>query len=379
MLGGATQRNPLHHGLLSPASSLAARPSGSCVAADFSKNGIGPEGASQLCAVLANNSALLTLLLDTNGLGDEGAAMLATVRGGTLRSRAGTAGGSGGRCWAQAGRAGSGSTGHCWGNEGLLAAARHPATLSKPGTATRSQPQGCMVPAPCPAVAGGRKPHHHPQPLLQQHRRCRRQGAGRDAQGGLQAEQQPMSTAVPCPCPAPCCEAALSGLRCSVKGGSRTPAHQPIDGRSPACPTQGWLRGTKAAWFPPGPATLPLLPCHLPLLLPLSLPPAAPTLDPALALNSPHHTMTHRTHADTQTHPTISSADQHHPGGAGAQRQCDRLRGDRRHRRGAHPEHHAQDAGPEVRARPGTRGRAQAGNAGAWPGGRACGATDDWR
>jgi hypothetical protein len=51
------------------------------VAADFSKNGIGASGATQLCQVLGNNSGLRTLLLDTNALGDEGAAMLATVSG----------------------------------------------------------------------------------------------------------------------------------------------------------------------------------------------------------------------------------------------------------------------------------------------------------
>ena len=50
-----------------------------CVAADFSKNGIGASGATQLCQVLGNNSGLRTLLLDTNAMGDEGAAMLATV------------------------------------------------------------------------------------------------------------------------------------------------------------------------------------------------------------------------------------------------------------------------------------------------------------
>ena len=52
-----------------------------CVAADFSKNGIGPQGCAQLCQVLTSNSGLKTLLLDTNTIGDEGAAMLATVRG----------------------------------------------------------------------------------------------------------------------------------------------------------------------------------------------------------------------------------------------------------------------------------------------------------
>jgi hypothetical protein len=58
------------------------------VAADFSKNGIGAQGASQLVAVLSNNEGLRTLLLDTNALGDEGAALMATVRGHFLGSGA---------------------------------------------------------------------------------------------------------------------------------------------------------------------------------------------------------------------------------------------------------------------------------------------------
>lgn len=49
----------------------------SCKAADFSKVGAGPRGATQLCQALASNTALESLLLETNNLGDEGAAALA--------------------------------------------------------------------------------------------------------------------------------------------------------------------------------------------------------------------------------------------------------------------------------------------------------------
>ena len=46
------------------------------MAADFSKNGIGTMGVTQLCEVLKNNDALRTLILGTNSIGDEGAELL---------------------------------------------------------------------------------------------------------------------------------------------------------------------------------------------------------------------------------------------------------------------------------------------------------------
>ena len=44
---------------------------------DFSKNGIGTLGMTQLCEALKNNDMLRTLILGTNSVGDEGAALLA--------------------------------------------------------------------------------------------------------------------------------------------------------------------------------------------------------------------------------------------------------------------------------------------------------------
>lgn len=48
-----------------------------CTAADFSKNGIGTLGTTQLCEVLKNNDMLQTLILGTNSIGDDGAELLA--------------------------------------------------------------------------------------------------------------------------------------------------------------------------------------------------------------------------------------------------------------------------------------------------------------
>lgn len=55
-----------------------------CAAADFSKVGMGAAGITQLCAALASNTALETLLLETNNMGDEGAALLAQTLAGGL-------------------------------------------------------------------------------------------------------------------------------------------------------------------------------------------------------------------------------------------------------------------------------------------------------
>lgn len=48
-----------------------------CLAADFSRNGIGAAGTEQLAAALSTNYTLETLVLDTNAIRDEGAAALA--------------------------------------------------------------------------------------------------------------------------------------------------------------------------------------------------------------------------------------------------------------------------------------------------------------
>lgn len=53
------------------------RSSNRCTAADFSKNGIGTLGLTQLCEALRNNDMLRTLILGTNSIGDEGAETLA--------------------------------------------------------------------------------------------------------------------------------------------------------------------------------------------------------------------------------------------------------------------------------------------------------------
>ena len=44
---------------------------------DFSKNGIGTLGMTQLCEALKNNDMLRTFIMGTNSIGDEGAALLA--------------------------------------------------------------------------------------------------------------------------------------------------------------------------------------------------------------------------------------------------------------------------------------------------------------
>jgi hypothetical protein len=48
-----------------------------CTAVDFSKNGIGTLGMTQLCEALKNNDMLRTFIMGTNSIGDEGAALLA--------------------------------------------------------------------------------------------------------------------------------------------------------------------------------------------------------------------------------------------------------------------------------------------------------------
>lgn len=46
---------------------------------------MGAAGITQLCAALASNTALETLLLETNNMGDDGAALLAqTLAGGMV-------------------------------------------------------------------------------------------------------------------------------------------------------------------------------------------------------------------------------------------------------------------------------------------------------
>lgn len=48
-----------------------------CQSVDFSNNGIGLAGASQLCEVLKNNDALNVISLATNNIGDDGASTMA--------------------------------------------------------------------------------------------------------------------------------------------------------------------------------------------------------------------------------------------------------------------------------------------------------------
>lgn len=52
-------------------------PRNRCTAVDFSKNGIGTLGMTQLCEALKNNDMLRTFIMGTNSIGDEGAAQLA--------------------------------------------------------------------------------------------------------------------------------------------------------------------------------------------------------------------------------------------------------------------------------------------------------------
>ena len=54
-----------------------AYPRNRCTAVDFSKNGIGTLGVTQLCEALKNNDMLRTFIMGTNSIGDEGAALLA--------------------------------------------------------------------------------------------------------------------------------------------------------------------------------------------------------------------------------------------------------------------------------------------------------------
>lgn len=48
-----------------------------CQSVDFSNNGIGLAGVTQLSEVLKNNDALTTLSLATNNIGDDGASVMA--------------------------------------------------------------------------------------------------------------------------------------------------------------------------------------------------------------------------------------------------------------------------------------------------------------
>lgn len=56
-----------------------------CLAADFSKNGIGQMGVTRLIEALKHNDSLQTLVLDTNSVGDEGAEALAEYMAGGAR------------------------------------------------------------------------------------------------------------------------------------------------------------------------------------------------------------------------------------------------------------------------------------------------------
>ena len=57
-----------------------------CLAADFSKNGIGQMGITRLIEALKHNDCLETLVLDTNSVGDEGAEALAQYMAGETHS-----------------------------------------------------------------------------------------------------------------------------------------------------------------------------------------------------------------------------------------------------------------------------------------------------
>ena len=118
---------------------------------------------------LASNTGLQSLLLDTNALGDEGAAMLATVRRLFCFSRPSRRAAA--MLLARCGRTAPGS---------LLLPAYLPACLPRCAAPGSPAPP---VPLRCRAGAGWRQPHHHPQPVIQQHWGRGRQGARRDAQG----------------------------------------------------------------------------------------------------------------------------------------------------------------------------------------------------
>lgn len=53
-----------------------------CLSADFSKNGIGQMGITQMLQALGNNDTLETLGLNTNNLQDEGAEAIANYMAG---------------------------------------------------------------------------------------------------------------------------------------------------------------------------------------------------------------------------------------------------------------------------------------------------------